>query len=519
MLFSILRGRDARGSPGSCEKKRSERVMYKQAMQDWKKHLDFTLLDEASLFLSMVLAWLLGIRLGHPFQDPNVLGVGLLALLINLLVIIAFDSLRNVMSRGYLVELTATLRHTLLVMACVLLALLIRNVGSQQVGYVFAVSATLYGCISYITRIAWKKLFRLHFNTKEDKRTLLIVTDSQHAAEIIQRVRNRSFARHKIAGLVLIDRDAKGEEIDGIPVAANLEDAAEFLCQAWVDEVLFFHASLDDRVEALIDACREMALTIHLYVNIHGIEESKQTLGYLAGYEVLTANIRLMRPVDALVKRTMDVLVGLVGSLFALLILLILGPALYVKSPGPLIFKQVRVGENGRKFRMYKIRSMYLDAEERKAALYAQSSHADGMMFKMDFDPRVIGNRVLPDGTQVKGIGDFIRKTSLDEFPQFFNVLKGDMSIVGTRPPTLDEWEKYQFRHRARMSVRPGLTGMWQIQPNKDEMPFEEVVALDTDYIANWSIGEDCRIILATMGIILRTIFRRKGAPQPEPRT
>jgi lipopolysaccharide/colanic/teichoic acid biosynthesis glycosyltransferase len=159
---------------------------------------------------------------------------------------------------------------------------------------------------------------------------------------------------------------------------------------------------------------------------------------------------------------------------------------------------------------MYKIRSMYPDAEARKAALYAESSHADGMMFKMDFDPRVIGNRILPDGTRKKGIGAFIRDTSLDEFPQFFNVLKGDMSLVGTRPPTPDEWEKYQYRHRARMSVRPGLTGLWQISPDKDTMSFDEVVRLDTEYISNWGLGTDLRILLATAEKLLRGILGLK---------
>ena len=130
-----------------------------------------------------------------------------------------------------------------------------------------------------------------------------------------------------------------------------------------------------------------------------------------------------------------------------------MGPAIYLKSPGPIFFSQERVGKNGKKFKMYKFRSMYMDAEERKAELMKQNRVSDGMMFKLDFDPRVIGNKILPDGTKKTGIGNFIRVTSLDEFPQFFNVLKGDMSIVGTRPPTLDEWNKYELHHRARLPV------------------------------------------------------------------
>ena len=148
---------------------------------------------------------------------------------------------------------------------------------------------------------------------------------------------------------------------------------------------------------------------------------------------------------------------------------------------------------------MIKIRSMYLDADARKASLMAQNRVKDGMMFKLDFDPRIIGNEELPDGTRKTGIGEFIRKTSLDEFPQFFNVLKGDMSLVGTRPPTPDEWDKYEYHHRARLATKPGITGMWQVSGRSEITDFEEVVKLDTDYIQNWSIGLDIKILFKTV--------------------
>ena len=153
---------------------------------------------------------------------------------------------------------------------------------------------------------------------------------------------------------------------------------------------------------------------------------------------------------------------------------------------------------------MYKFHSMYMDAEERKAKLMKDNKLGDGKMFKLDFDPRVIGNKILPDGTRKTEIDDFIRRTSLDEFPQFFNVLKGDMSLVGTRPPTLDEWEKYEPHHRGRMSIRPGITGMWQVSGRSDVMDFEEVVALDRDYISRWSIGLDIKILLKTVVSVVK---------------
>ena len=176
---------------------------------------------------------------------------------------------------------------------------------------------------------------------------------------------------------------------------------------------------------------------------------------------------------------------------------LFIAPAIYIQSPGPIFFSQERVGMNGRKFRIYKFRSMYMDAEERKQELMKQNKVKDGMMFKMDKDPRIIGGE--------HGIGGIIRRFSLDEFPQFWNVLKGDMSLVGTRPPTVEEWRKYDLHHRVRLATKPGITGMWQVSGRSSITDFEEVVRLDKKYIMEWSMGLDLRILCRTVGVVLRS--------------
>ena len=145
-----------------------------------------------------------------------------------------------------------------------------------------------------------------------------------------------------------------------------------------------------------------------------------------------------------------------------------------------------------------------MDAEERKQELMVQNRVKDGMMFKLDWDPRIIGNKILPDGTKKTGIGEFIRAMSLDEWPQFLNVLKGDMSLVGTRPPTVDEWEKYDLHHRVRLAAKPGITGMWQISGRSNITDFEEVVKLDSKYIRNWNIGLDIKILFKTVMVVLK---------------
>lgn len=198
-----------------------------------------------------------------------------------------------------------------------------------------------------------------------------------------------------------------------------------------------------------------------------------------------------------------DIICGLLGCILTLVICIFIGPAIYIASPGPIFFSQERVGKNGKKFKMYKFRSMYLDAEERKAELMKDNKLGDGKMFKLDFDPRVIGNKVMPDGSHKTGVGEFIRKTSLDEFPQFFNVLKGDMSIVGTRPPLISETNLYEYQHFARLAIKPGITGMWQVSGRSEIIDFDEVVKLDKYYIENWNLGLDIKILLKTVLVVV----------------
>ena len=198
----------------------------------------------------------------------------------------------------------------------------------------------------------------------------------------------------------------------------------------------------------------------------------------------------VISPGKLALKRFVDKIGGIVGTVLSLPIILIVAIPLKIESPGPLIFKQQRVGKNGRIFNIYKLRSMYQDAEERKKALMEQNK-MDGHMFKMDNDPRITK------------VGKFIRKTSIDELPQFWNVLKGDMSLVGTRPPTVDEFEKYESQHKRRLSMKPGITGKWQVSGRSDIQDFEEFVKLDCEYIDEWSPFLDIQILFKTVGVVL----------------
>ena len=186
----------------------------------------------------------------------------------------------------------------------------------------------------------------------------------------------------------------------------------------------------------------------------------------------------------------MDIAGGLVGMLITLIFFPFVAIAIKADSPGPVLFSQVRIGRNGRRFKIYKFRSMYMDAEERKKELEKQNE-MQGLMFKMENDPRITR------------VGKFIRKTSIDELPQFYNVLKGDMSLVGTRPPTEDEFEKYNQYYRRRISMTPGLTGLWQVSGRSEIDNFDDVVKYDLQYIDNWSLTLDIRILLRTVYVVV----------------
>ena len=335
--------------------------------------------------------------------------------------------------------------------------------------------------------------------------SLYIVTSSDIAAKVIQNIRKHNYNRYNINGVILVDRNMTGQEIEGVPVIADIDNAANYICQQWVDEVLINVSDAFRYPEKLHRELLEMGLVVHLNLaKVKSTTGQKQFVEKIGSYTVLTTTMNYATDRQALAKRALDILGGLVGCIFTGIIFIFVAPAIYISSPGPIFFSQTRIGQNGKPFKMYKFRSMYMDAEERKAELMAQNKMSDGRMFKLDFDPRVIGNKVLPDGSHKTGIGEFIRKTSLDEFPQFWNVLNGTMSLVGTRPILIDELQQYELHHRARIAIKPGITGMWQVSGRSDITDFEEVVRLDTEYISNWNLGLDIKILLKTVVTVLK---------------
>jgi exopolysaccharide biosynthesis polyprenyl glycosylphosphotransferase len=326
-------------------------------------------------------------------------------------------------------------------------------------------------------------------------RQILIVGTGQNASRVIAAfVRNRHWG-YVPCGVLQNTSDASAVEVvDGVPVIGKLDQLEALVRTKTVDEVYFALDTIDvQEISQEIRLCEKLGIPARFSLSFFPFEKSDLTLHVVDHLPILSYYTTVMTPFEAAVKRLFDVLISAGGIAITLVLLPWISYQIRKESPGPIFFKQIRVGENGRRFKCYKFRTMSLDAETRKKDLEAQNLMA-GPMFKMENDPRVFP------------FGRFLRKTSLDELPQFLNILRGEMSVVGTRPPTPGEVEQYESHFRRRLSIRPGLTGMWQVSGRNQITQFEEVVKMDLHYIDNWSIWLDLQIIMRTIWI---TLFRR----------
>ena len=492
--------------------------MYSKKTNKWNEYLDFIVLEIIGMNISFILAYC--IRHGWsvlPYTVPDYLILIGLLCAFDILISVFFNSFESVLKKGYYKEFISSLKHVCMVFALLTLYLF----ATQQSATYSRISLFLtFGfdlVIGYIVRTMYKKTRRARTT---HQRSMLIISKCEKFKNITEAIQSDEDNGIVICGYVSFSEDDKinnakdklKEKDEAYNIVASIDNVIEYVCRQWVDEV-FIKLDSDENEgihkvpESVVDIIRklnEMGVTVH--TSLSGLDrlEGQQIVETIGGITVVTSSIRTATAGQLLLKRVIDIVGGLIGCIFTILIAIIIAPFIWIKSPGSIFFKQTRVGLNGKKFKMIKFRSMVKDAEAKKNELISQNTMSQDLMFKLDWDPRIIGNRITSDGKRKTGIGEFLRKTSLDEFPQFFNVLIGDMSLVGTRPPTVDEWEKYDLHHRARLAVRPGITGMWQVSGRSDIKDFEEVVKLDTEYIYNWSIGMDIRILLKTIGVVLR---------------
>lgn len=496
--------------------------MYRRKTGGWSQHLDFMALD----ILCLEIAWVVGALMHSPLKEvlksflfwSIVVGIALT----DLLVMVLMDAYHSVIRRDSYKELKKLLQQTAYLIIGIITYLYLMREENTDVFNILIPMIPLYILLCFNARVFWKEYLRKRLHMK-NRTGMLIVAEKKRLDKVIPALINHNYASYQFVGVALLDQAEDFEEVqksvgrilrgeknvDELKVVADRNSLIQYLINSWVDEIYMDIPADRDMPVELINEIMGMGITVHVAMNnMEQIEARHKNVEWVCGQVTFTTSLGYVSGRDLLLKRTMDILGGLVGSFFTVLLTIILGPIIYLSSPGPIFFKQMRVGENGRKFWIYKFRSMYMDAEKRKKELAAATGQEGHLMFKMEHDPRIIGQVQRADGTWKKGIGGWIRDLSLDEFPQFFNVLKGEMSLVGTRPPTLDEWERYEPYHRSRMSTKPGITGMWQVSGRSEIRDFDQVVQLDREYIEHWSPLLDLKILFRTVW----TVVTRKGA-------
>lgn len=472
--------------------------MFQRKTTSWLKHWDFILLDIVCLELCFVIFSCIRNRWDLFVDSPTYRGLFCVLLFIDLAVCLFAETYKNVLKRGSLVEFTKTVSHTFLVFSITLIYLFMVQLTFEVSRLVLGFTFVVYLLLSYGVRVFWKSHLIKVFsqNALKSNRSLLIVATSDTLKNVEEDILLRNNERYYISGICVLDKDMIGQKIGECTVVCSKEHLLDYSLTHWVDEVLFCLHDYEN-TSALIHSFMEMGITVHLSLANFEMMYGKNTrFSKFGGTYVMTTSMSMATPQQVFYKRCLDLAGAIVGCLLTVILILVIGPIIYIKSPGPIFYKQVRVGKGGKKFNMYKFRSMVMNADELKKDLM-KNNQMDGLMFKMENDPRII-----------PGIGHFIRKTSLDEFPQFFNVLRGEMSLVGTRPPTVDEWEKYHLHHRSRLAIKPGITGLWQTSGRNTVTDFEDVVKLDTEYIINWTFSMDIKILFKT----IQVVFKREGS-------
>lgn len=449
-------------------------------------HIILLVSDLVGTVLGVILAFLLRyhtfIGISKPFD--------MLWLLALILLVAAFTSvfispIHKYISRGAFAEFLDVVKRQLVSVIIVIVILYLAHnadVLSRLVFLYFVAGSILF---IWIMRLCVKSyLINVYRKNKEATR-IVIITDSERQKRV-----EKTFKEHNDWRIVLTNCICVNDN--------NYQEALDYIVHNEVDEIFVSIDTKDgfDDYKRFISDSVGMGIKVDIDINQFELDvPGRKYLDNIANHAVVSISRNQMTISQTFVKRVMDIIGSMLGMIVFLLAFIIIGPIIKLDSKGPIIFVQKRVGKNGRIFDFYKFRSMYIDAEERKKELL-DKNEVEGLMFKLENDPRITK------------VGKFIRKTSIDELPQFWNVLKGDMSLVGTRPPTVDEYERYESWHKSRLSMKPGITGLWQISGRSDIKDFNEVVKLDMQYIDNWSLTEDIKILLKTVG----AVFTGKGS-------
>ena len=459
------------------------------------KHYLFLIIDIISLGLALIFSNVIRFKELQLFAFNNLyIYVFLCALAACFIGNIVFKLDKHIFDRGAYQEFLAVLKSSACISAVILAYLYVTQEGINYSRLQLAYFVSIYFFSSYIGHQLAKSVIGKYYRKSHSYKRIMLVTSIDKVDQILEKFQKTNNWYFDISYITIIDQDMKGEKIQGIPVIADRQDMLEASKNITLDGV-FINVSYKDHaffdVRKTLHDFQSMGIVVHVNIDALELDVTDKVIENLGIFKVVSYASKLREPGQLVVKKCMDITGGLIGSMLTVFVGIFVGAAIKLESPGPVIFSQNRVGRNGRHFKMYKFRSMYADAEQRKKELL-EKNEMQGAMFKIEDDPRITK------------VGRFIRKYSIDELPQFFNVLKGDMSLVGTRPPLVEEVEKYQIEQKRRLSVTPGMTGLWQTSGRSDIYDFDEIVKLDLEYIDKWSIGLDIKLLVKTIVVCVR---------------
>ena len=454
--------------------------MYQKGAKGWLKHFDFMLLDLIVLQLSFLVAFQIRHGMVNPYADRDYLALAIITELADIVAMIFLNTYEGVLRRGHFKEFVSSFKNGFVIVALLLLYVFVLKDTSIYSRTTIMLMWVIYVYATFAVRSLWKKHLEKYAEQGKGKK-LLVMTTRHIADDVVAGLKEKNYSGFDIVGVMVIDANLIGQEIQGVPVVADYNSAVDYVRTAWVDEIYVDVRGAYGYANTLIEAFVEGGITVHMcissIVKTHG---DKQLIQKINGETVVTTMMNYATPKQMLLKRTADIIGGLVGSIFTLILTIFIGPVIYIKSPGPIFFKQERVGLNGKIFKMYKFRSM--------------TSETDGE-----------GN-LLPDEVRLTSFGKKLRSTSLDELPELFNILKGDMSIIGPRPLLVHYLPLYNGFQKQRHDVRPGLTGLAQVS-GRNAISWEEKFEKDVEYTKEYSFLLDMKILFMTV----KTVFKKEG--------
>ena len=489
-------GLAVRTSEGAAPRRRRSR------RRTWFPRVGQAALDGALLALAFWLAyqvrygWELGGDIPASFVQPFSAFLGRTALFVGLaLVILTLRGLYRLPRwTSFLDEASIIASGVTTAMALVILYSFLSRFSPSRLIFIYAWILAIGLLVTQRLVGRWIRAWLWAHERGVDR--VVVIGSGPAARRIMQYLYNHPRLGYRVLGYIDLEPPleplALGTERGVVqpPYLGTLDEAVDRFRATQVDEVIVaLPPAHHDRVLEVVEQCRELDIAFSLVPDLFELALDRVQISEVAGLPLIGIKESRLQGWNWWIKRSMDLAIATTVLVLAAPLMLLIALAIKLDSPGPVLFRQTRIGKGGKPFTLYKFRSM-VDGADRQQEALRRATGRSALLFKLRDDPRVTR------------VGRFLRRTSLDELPQFFNVLKGEMSVVGPRPPVPEEVAEYQDWHLQRLLVTPGLTGLWQVNGRSD-LTFDEMVRLDLYYVENWSPWLDLKVILRTVPVVL----------------